>query len=71
MERGQSGKAIPALMLVVNAPRATRTKTHAAPKAEKKASAGLGAVVRVKTDRDAMAIAEGQQKAPCRPRQTL
>jgi hypothetical protein len=40
-ERGQSGNAMPALMLVVNAPRATKTKTQAAPTAAKTASAGL------------------------------
>jgi hypothetical protein len=42
-ERGQSGKAIPAFMLVVNAPRLTSTKTQRAPNAEKAASAGFGA----------------------------
>ena len=39
-DSGQSGKAIPALMLVVNAPRITRTKTQALPKAAKAARAG-------------------------------
>jgi hypothetical protein len=40
-ESGQSGKAIPAPMLVVKAPSATRTNTHAAVRAENTASPGL------------------------------
>src|SRR5665213_2871306 len=46
LERGQSGKAIPAPIVVVNAPRATRTKTHAAATAENAARAGLWPAVR-------------------------
>jgi len=40
-DSGQSGKAIPASMLVVKAPSVTRTKTHAPATAAKVARAGL------------------------------
>ncbi len=71
LERGQSGNAIPAPMLVVNAPRATRTNTQAAATAENAARPGFRPAVRGRSWVVAMRRADGPEKLPCCQHQTL
>src|SRR5215212_11642390 len=65
LESGQSGKAMPAPMLVVNAPSVTSRNTHALPTAAKIASAGLCEEVRWEVGAAAMSEANDQQKGGC------
>ena len=70
-ESGQSTKAIPAPMLVVNAPNATSTKTQMLAQAAKSASRGWWVAVSGAWEDEAMSKLTGQKKVGnCRP-QTL
>ena len=70
-ESGQSGNAMPALMLVVKAPSATSTNTQAAAKAENAASAGLYEASCWLSGRGSMSGGNEQKKATSCPPQTL
>jgi len=63
-DSGQSGKAMPALMLVVNAPRVTSTKTQTAPATAEAARAGLWVAVRV-AEEVAMEREVADECGPC------
>ena len=70
-ESGQSGNAMPAPILVVNAPRVTSTKTQAAPLAANHARAGLYCALREEGG-DADMSVRIEEKKRCRYRpQTL
>ena len=70
-DRGQSGNAMPAPMLVVKAPRVTSTNTQPAASAENAASAGLWPAVRPGVWVGAMGRWDGWERITWCPHQTL
>ena len=70
-EVGQSRKAMPAPIVVVKAPRATRTKTQALASAANSASPGRYGVVREREGDGSMSGKTAHQKGRCCLRQTL